>query len=146
MKALSPAPAYVLDPRWRLVAWNEALTDLIPPLRDRQSGASFLEIFLTDAAVRDVLPDWEAQASRIVTHFRLHVAQFPGPQAEHLVDALSANSSIFREVWRAQDVDRFQTMARSFLVAGSTVQFDQHRLEFADRPGWTLTVFVAVER
>lgn len=137
-----PDPAYVLDPRWRLASWNDALTALVPPLAGHGPGASFVDIFLTDPDVRRVIPDWEFQARRIVTQFRLHAAEFPGPETERVADALSAISPLFRDVWRAQDVDRFQTTTRSFVVDGTVVEFEQHRLAFSDRPGWTLTVFV----
>lgn len=138
----TPYPAYVLDPRWHLEAWNDALTRLVPPLARYGAGASFPEIFLTDPEVRDVMPDWEDQARRVVTQFRLHAAEFPGPETERVADALTAASDLFRHVWRAQDVDRFQTGTRTFLVESGAVEFEQHRLALIDRPGWTLTLLV----
>lgn len=140
--ALVPNPAYVLDPRWRLAAWNASLTEVIAPLAGHGPGASFLEVFLTDPDLRTIVPDWDVQARRVVTQFRLHAAEFPGPETERVADALSATSDVFRDVWRAQDVDRFQTTRRSFTVGGDVRHFEQHRMAFADRPGWTLTVFV----
>lgn len=140
--ALAPNPAYVLDPRWSLVAWNEALAELIPSLAARRHGVSFLEVFLTDPDVREVVDDWEEQARRVVTQFRSHAAEFPGPDTERVIDTVSAASPLFARVWREHDVDRFQTATRSFTTEGVHRTFEQHRMALTDQPGWTLTLFV----
>ncbi|MYS89743.1 MULTISPECIES: helix-turn-helix transcriptional regulator [Streptomyces] len=100
LDGLDRNPAYVLDHRMDVLAWN-ALGDAVVGFSDRAPADRNLprRVFL-DPTARDLYPDWPAIASQTVAHLRLKAGHHPDDAAMgRLVGELSAASEDFRRLW-----------------------------------------------
>ncbi|MFE6410644.1 helix-turn-helix transcriptional regulator [Streptomyces sp. NPDC057837] len=93
-------PAYVLDHRMTVLAWN-ALADALLGFEGTGPGDRSLprRLFL-DPASRDLHPRWSAIAEQTVAHLRLNAGHHPGDAAlGELVGELTRDSEDFRRLW-----------------------------------------------
>ncbi|MFF7790109.1 helix-turn-helix domain-containing protein [Streptomyces sp. NPDC007991] len=100
LDGLDRNPAYVLDHRMDVLAWN-ALGDAVVGLSDQAPGERNMprRVFL-DPSARDLYPDWAAIASQTVAHLRLQAGHHPDDAATaRLVGELSRASDDFRRLW-----------------------------------------------
>ena len=136
--SMEPAPAYVLGPTWRFLAWNRAESRLYPRL-DSLDGhrRNLLWVIFSDPAVRDLLPDWADQARQILAEFRAGTARLRShPDVCAVIDDLTATSPEFAEWWAHHDVASFQTRLRHYRHpwAGDLV-FEYQQLTPSEWPG-----------
>ena len=115
--ALDPCPAYLLGPRWDLLARNEAHRRLYPSLDDlRADDRNLVHIVFTRPEVRAVLDGWEEEARRILSQFRADtVAHRDDPEVVALVARLHEESDEFAQWWPRHDVAGFDPHRRSFV-------------------------------
>lgn len=141
---LEPNPAYLLDRTWNIVAWNDAEAHLFRPLASWTGAApNLLELVFLDNDLAALMADHDAELTRLVAQFRLHVADWPDdPDVRDLIDRLRVRSDRFAALWDAKDVRPFATTRREFAhpVAGALV-LDHHRLAVLDQPGMQLVVY-----
>ncbi|UOB12407.1 helix-turn-helix transcriptional regulator [Streptomyces sp. HP-A2021] len=100
LDGLDRNPAYVLDHRMDVLAWN-ALGDAVVGLGDKAPGERNMprRVFL-DPTARDLYPDWPAIAAQTVAHLRLKAGHHPDDAAMgRLVGELSRASDDFRRLW-----------------------------------------------
>lgn len=144
---LSPNPAYVLDPGWNIVAWNEAEVALFPGLlRYTDDPPNLLDLVFADPDLPALMADHDEEQVRLVAQFRLHRAGAPDdPELGALISRLGAGSERFAQLWKAKDVAAFTTTRRRFdhPVAGR-LEFDHHRLAVLDQAGAQLVVYTSV--
>lgn len=136
--AMGPAPAYVLGPTWRFLAWNRAEGRLYPRI-ERLDGhrRNLLWVIFADPGVRDLLADWHGQARQILAEFRAGTARLTHhPEVRAVVDELLASSTEFAEWWPSQDVAQFHTRLRRYRHpwAGELV-FEYQQLTPSEWPG-----------
>lgn len=99
-------PAYVLDHRRDLIAWNRMAAALhidfaTVPARDR----NMIWLLLTDPALRALYPDWETVGRTQVGLLRRAHARYPGDdRIRDLVERLSARCPDFELWWRSREV------------------------------------------
>ncbi|MGW5614949.1 helix-turn-helix transcriptional regulator [Streptomyces sp. NPDC003877] len=93
-------PAYVLDHRMTVLAWN-ALGDALLGLDGTgPEDRSLPRRFFLDPASRDLYPHWTAVAEQTVAHLRLNAGHHPGDAAlGELVAELTRASADFRRLW-----------------------------------------------
>lgn len=107
---LDPFPAYIVDSRFDVLAWNRGCAALYEDLpRVPAERRNILWLTFTSAATRRIFEDWEAEAARAVSLFRLQGGQRllePGPAG--LVAELERESPQFRRLWRRKDVTAFE--------------------------------------
>lgn len=140
VESLAPLPAYLLDPVWNLVAWNDPLADLVPSVATTPEP-NLVEMYLRDDSVRELIVDWDAEVRHLIAQFRLHLASFPSAEADLLVDELHTEA-IFFEEWDRLEVEAFVPTRREFdHPTRGRIALDQHRLALTDAPGWHVTVF-----
>lgn len=139
---LDPNPAYVLDHAWNLVCWNDAEARLFPVLGEVDGPANLLRLTLETPSLRHFMTDWEAEVTRLVHQFRLHLTEHPSDEGRLLVDALRADHTIVDDAWRAHDVAGFAPQRRRFRHADvGELLFDHHRLALLDHPGWLAVIY-----
>jgi transcriptional regulator with XRE-family HTH domain len=103
---LDPCPAYVLNARYDVLAWNRAEAALVCDF-DRLPGAdrNILWLMFTDPAWRSLLIDWPHDAAWMAAQFRAAMARHVGESHwRELVERLEAASEDFREMWQRHEV------------------------------------------
>jgi transcriptional regulator with XRE-family HTH domain len=143
---LDPNPAYLLDPCWNIVAWNDAEARLFAKLRTITSlPPSLLELIFLDQDLAHLMADHDEEQVRLVSQFRLHCSDWSNdPEVLAVVDSLRAASPRFAELWEAKDVSPFSTTRRRFdHPTAGRLELDHHRLAVLDQPGMQLVVYTA---
>ena len=101
-----PDPAYVIDPRFTIVAWNQAALDVFGdfsalPVRDRH-----LLRMLFGEPLRSLIVNWEPNARFVLGTFRAATGHLVAqPWFVAFVDELSRSSEEFRAWWPDYDVE-----------------------------------------
>jgi transcriptional regulator with XRE-family HTH domain len=102
MHMQEPAPSYVVDSQFDLLAWNESACAFYGiefgelPATER----NLLWLMLTHPAARERLADWESHARRLVSQCRmLWAAKMKVPRVEALVARLEAACPDFGRWW-----------------------------------------------
>jgi len=97
-------PAYVMGPRWELLAWNTAAAALFD-LHTLSPGDRNMLWYVFTHPARERMRGWEGNAQRVLAQFRAATARHLGdPRVTALVDRLAAASPHFREWWPSYDV------------------------------------------
>jgi transcriptional regulator with XRE-family HTH domain len=109
LDSLMPNPAYVIDQRFDIVAWNAAQAGLwLDPGRVPPADRNLVWLMFHDPAVRTLLEDWSGTARTVVAQFRAAAGQFPDdPRFEELSARLSEHSAEFAQWWNAYSVAEF---------------------------------------
>lgn len=131
-----PWPAYALDPAWSVCAANGAARRLFTGLFDEGDVAPNLLVYVfTHPAARDLLPDHDMRARRILAEFRRDFAKSVGdPRVQQLVDWLKANSQLFLDGWEDQSVLAREGGTRVFQHGlDGLLHFSQHTLADVER-------------
>ncbi|MFJ9008786.1 helix-turn-helix transcriptional regulator [Streptomyces canus] len=146
--AMDRAPAFVLDRRMTVLAWNP-LADAVFCYSGTTARARSIprHVFL-DPAARDFYPDWQAVAAQCVAHLRVLAGHHQDDrELTSLVGELSLKSEDFRRLWAdhqvkecAYGVKRLQHPVAGLLVFGyETLTIpgdgDQSLLVYTPEPG-----------
>ena len=140
---LAPNPAYLLDPLWNVVLWNEPEAELFPLLRGVVDGRpNLLRLFLEYQELRTTVVDWDDEIVRLVRQFRAHATSFPSDELAALINSLKAEHPAFLAAWQRQDVEQLAPHGRLLRHADGIRAYDQHRLPLPNHPGWLLVLFI----
>jgi transcriptional regulator with XRE-family HTH domain len=103
---LDPCPAYVVNARYDVVAWNRAEAALVCDFgRLPSADRNILWLMFTDPAWRRLLIDWEHDAAWVAAQFRAAMARHVGESHwTGLVERLREASDDFREMWQRHEV------------------------------------------
>ncbi len=108
LESLEPNPAYLVNLRWNLVAWNQAAISVFgdftvfPP-----SERNLMWLAFTNSAMKELFVNWEEFAHCLLVHFRADYAQNTNEQSwTELAVALQKISPQFRKWWKSHDVAR----------------------------------------
>ncbi len=114
--SMEPAPAYVLGPRWEIVAWNSAEELLYPMLRSLEADdRNLLWVMFCEPSARDLIVDWDDRARSTLAEFRASTTLlFDDPTMIDLVARISTASAEFAAWWPQHDVATFQTRLRRY--------------------------------
>lgn len=106
LSAISDAPAYVVDHRTDVRAWNRPAAALITDFGELPAAErNMARLVFLDDGVRDLYVDWWARARDVVAFLRLDIARPPGPPAaQALIEELSAVSPEFGQIWAEHDI------------------------------------------
>lgn len=105
MDDLIARPAYILNLRWDVVAWNAAADRVFKFSAQAPGRRNLLWMLFADPAMREVFVDWSEQAPAMLSTFRRDFASAPGePDVAELVDELECVSPDFKAWWREHDV------------------------------------------
>lgn len=109
LDSLLPNPAYVIDHRFDIVAWNAAQVALwMDPGGVPEDDRNLVVLLFTDPLVRTLLVDWKETARMVVAQFRAAAGQYPAdPRFDQVVARLSADSAEFRGWWESYPVAEF---------------------------------------
>lgn len=148
LRALEPSPAYVLGPRWDVLAWNRPQALLYPqfetlPPEDR----NLVWIMFVEPGARALNHDWENEARRVLSQFRAETSPFrEDPAVVALVDRLRAESPEFAAWWPRHDVAGFEEHVRTFEhAAAGTLRFRTEQLTPTGDPDLRVVVHLPLD-
>jgi transcriptional regulator with XRE-family HTH domain len=105
---LGTAPAFVLGRRWDYLAWNRAACALFGDFdKVPRAARNHLWLMFMDPGRREMFPDWERGAWRVVAKFRADSASHIGDASfDELIQALRQSSPEFCKAWKRHEVAR----------------------------------------
>ena len=139
-------PAYVLNLRWDLLAWNRAAESMFGFERWPAGERNFLWLLFNDPALRERFVDWEEQTPRMLASFRrdfVRAASDPG--IADLVESLSRVSPEFQRWWPCQDVTAPCGGVRRLRVDGEARAYEHSTLIIDEDRHLRLVVYVQQE-
>lgn len=145
---LQPNPAYVVDPWWDLLAYNNAYAGLVGGLDHRPPPeCNILWLNFTEPRIRELNVDWNTQARQLVGQLRSHIAEYPNEaRGAELVENLEAASPKFAELWRTNTVRRFEGSQKRFdHPEVGRLTFDYIKLAAANDDRQHLLVFLPAD-
>jgi transcriptional regulator with XRE-family HTH domain len=148
LDALDPCPAYLLGPRWDLLAWNRSEERLYPklsalPPEDR----NLVWITFADADARSLIGGWEAEARRVLSQFRAETVPLrDDPAVAALIERLLEASEEFRSWWPRHDVGGFSAHVRTFHhPTVGRLTFEHQQVVAAGEPDLRVVVHLGIE-
>jgi transcriptional regulator with XRE-family HTH domain len=143
-----PYPAYLVSPRWDLLAWNRAKAGLIgDPSRLAEPERNTVWIVFTDPVQRRLLVDWRRQALGMLAQYRIDAAQYPKePRFAALTESLRQASTEFRDWWDHDVITDFQPTRRLFDHPElGRLTFDHVKLAVVETPELKLITLVPAD-
>lgn len=115
LEHLEPNPAFVVDPRFDIWAWNRTCDVLYGDLSVLPEGRrNVLWLTFTSDLVKELWSDWERHALEAIALFRTQAGErILAPELAGLVAELSAESQQFRQLWERREVAPFVAGERS---------------------------------
>ncbi|MER6086319.1 hypothetical protein [Streptomyces sp. NPDC001833] len=143
VRELSPNPAYVMNPWWDALAYNDAYAELLGGL-DRRSAdeRNILRIVFTESRGPGLFADWLGEARSLAGQLRVALARYPDdPRGPALLESLLDSSEAFRVLWDERNVNGF-TSARKELRHPRLGRVDLDCLKLADARDEKLSLMV----
>ena len=105
---LPARPAYVMNLRWDVIAWNAAADRLFDLSGRKREDRNILRMIFADPALRRRLPAWREDAPRLLAHFRCDLAAAPDdPDMLRLIEDLKKVSPDFRRWMEQPDLESY---------------------------------------
>jgi transcriptional regulator with XRE-family HTH domain len=140
-----PIPAFIMDIRWDILAWNRAACLLHEDLaRLPPDERNVIWITFTGLHFRQVMPEWERHARRAVAQFRADYDLAPGDaRFRSLVSHLMEVSPEFGAWWSSHDVQERTNVNKALQhPAVGELALEQITLQVAGSPGLRLVMLV----
>ncbi|MER7186789.1 hypothetical protein ABT404_46275 [Streptomyces hyaluromycini] len=148
VRELFPKPAYVMNPWWDLLAYNDAYAELLGGLDRRAADErNILRITFAESRGSGLFVDWLGEARSLVGQLRVALARYPDdPRGPALLESLLNSSEAFRELWDERSVSGF-TAARKELRHPRLGRIDLDCLKLSDAHDekLSLTVFLPAQ-
>ncbi len=111
LETMGVYPAYVICPRWDIIAWNRAACQVYADFSMMSpQERNFLWFLFTDQRLRTRLVDWEGKAQHALAFFRTSTQLYIGEAwLTEIVTDLEQVSPEFREWWPRYDVQGCNT-------------------------------------
>ncbi|RHW23109.1 helix-turn-helix transcriptional regulator [Pseudomonas jilinensis] len=125
MDDLEIRPAYVMNLRWDVIAWNQIADELFGFSHLDQHERNILRMVFANPALRKRLPAWQEDAQQILALFRCDLATAPqDPAMLTLIEDLKVLSADFRRWWKKPEPVSYRRGIASIL------DFEDKRLDF----------------
>jgi transcriptional regulator with XRE-family HTH domain len=147
VQALRPLPAYVVNGRWDLLAYNPEAAELgnfeVAPLERR----NIMWLAFVHHTLRERVSDHDDEAARHVAMFRAAMADhMDDPAWLRLRDDLMAASAQFRELWDRYDIIPPRTRLKVFRHPEiGVIRLEVSSLFLSDRPHARLVAYATVD-
>jgi transcriptional regulator with XRE-family HTH domain len=148
VQELRPKPAYVVNPWWDLLAYNDAYAELLGGLDQRPvTERNILWITFAESRGAELFVDWLGEARSLVGRLRMTIAQHPNdPRGPELLHLLQESSEEFRALWDEQIVSGFRSTRKALLHPRlGRVDLDYLKLADAHDDQNSLIVFLPAE-
>lgn len=131
---LAMRPAYVVNLRWDVVAWNAAADDLFGFTGRKQPDRNIMHLVFADPEFRRRLPEWRDEAPKLLAQFRYDLAGAPDdPAMQALVDELKRLSPDFRKWFERPGLESYARGIGAILDLGGTLSYFLHEMLIVDQ-------------
>lgn len=149
LEALAPKPAYLLDQRWDVVAWNAPAERLLGSFPgDEWWSRNLVARMFIDPQWRALFADWHDVARSCVAQFRAMAAELGrDPDHARLVSALEQASPEFAALWAMRELAEAPGWTKRFShpeLGALAFTYTSLRPEGADRQ-FRLTIYTAAD-
>ena len=146
LAAMDGIPAYVIDCRTEVLAWNQLAAALTVDFATRPPDQrNWARLVFLDDEIANLFVDWESKARETVGYLQLSAGRHPDdPQLAQLVGDLSMGSEPFRRMWAAHDVRDKAHGSKGFRhpVVGE-LELAYQTLHLSDEPDQALVTYTA---
>jgi transcriptional regulator with XRE-family HTH domain len=106
LDVVSPAPAYVVNARWQVVAWNRIACQVFVDFATlSEPERNLLRLLFTNPIVRERYEQWECVAERMLALFRVSTTRSIGERwYTDLIEELWSASREFQQWWPKHDI------------------------------------------
>jgi len=145
-------PAYVMNQRWDVIAWNRQASGLFVGWLDQfkvrvtSDYPNLLTYTFLTPQSRKLIVDWPNRARRIVAEFRAECGKHADQEPFlSFIEELKSNSSEFRRAWNAQNVISREGGLRKFTHPDKgALAYEQITLNFSARRDIKLVMLLPV--
>ncbi|MET8828634.1 helix-turn-helix transcriptional regulator [Streptomyces sp. NPDC004610] len=149
VRELHPRPAYVMNPWWDLLTYNEGYAELLGGLDQRPEGErNVLWLTFVESRGSGLFVDWPGEARALVGQFRMALGRHPDdPRGPELLRSLRRASDAFGELWEEQTVSGFTSSRKELRHPrdGRRLDLDYLKLADAQDEQQSLIVFLPAE-
>ncbi|MBQ4774760.1 helix-turn-helix transcriptional regulator [Pectobacterium versatile] len=129
MHDLAPHPAYILNLRWDVLAFNEPANQLFNFDAHPSERRNLLWLLFTDPLLHERFIGWEQQAQQMLSSFRRDFARATQEADIHeLVEELEQVSPDFKTWWRQHEVQAPCSGVRQLMIDGKAETFEHTSL------------------
>ncbi|HEV7368583.1 helix-turn-helix transcriptional regulator, partial [Arenibaculum sp.] len=126
-------PAYVLNLRWDVIAWNAPAGSLFGFRGREQADRNIMRLVFADPELRNRLPAWREDAPKLVAQFRCDLATAPDdPAMLALIDELKTLSPDFRRWFGQPDLESYSRGVGAVLDPNGTRRAFAHEMLIVD--------------
>lgn len=130
---LTMRPAYVVNLRWDVVAWNKAADDLFGFAGRERPERNIMRLVFADPEFRHRLPEWRDEAPALLAQFRYDLAGHPDdPAMLALVNELKRLSPHFRRWFEQPGLEGYARGIGAILDLGGTLSCFLHEMLIVD--------------
>ncbi|MEV7234682.1 helix-turn-helix transcriptional regulator [Streptomyces sp. NPDC051020] len=132
-----PHPAIALGPRFNILAWNQARTDVYGDLTKIPSEHRHMLWLFFGGYLRELIQNWEQSARSVLAEFRAATGLYVHePWFTKLVRELSQNSKEFRGWWQQHEIESHHVTTREvWHPAVGRMVLEESALVVDDRSG-----------
>lgn len=142
MHDLAPHPAYILNLRWDVLAFNEPANQLFSFDAHSPDRRNLLWLLFTDPLLHERFVDWETQAPQMLSSFRRDFARATQENDIHeLVDELERVSPDFKIWWRQHNVHAPCSGVRQLIIENEAEAFEHTSLTIDEDRHLRLVVY-----
>ncbi|MGG1658844.1 helix-turn-helix transcriptional regulator [Brevibacillus sp. NRS-1366] len=142
-------PAYIIDKRWNVLAWNQISGTLCGDLsRAPELERNMLWRVFEVEESKSRIVNWENVASTMVAHFRSRLAWYMNDSwYQELFDKLYGKSEEFRTLWNRQDVSgALEGEQIIHLPEAGVLTFRYHTFKISESSAFAMRVFTPLEK
>lgn len=130
---LAMRPAYVVNLRWDVVAWNTAADDLFGFASRERPDRNIMRLVFADPEFRRRLPEWHDEAPKLLAQFRYDLASAPDdPAMLALIDELKRLSPDFRRWFERPGMESYARGIGAMLAPGGPSFCFRHEMLIVD--------------
>jgi hypothetical protein len=108
-----PHPAFALGPRFNILAWNQARTDVYGDLAKIPPAHRHMLWLFFGGHMREMIQNWEPSARSVLAEFRAATGLYVHePWFTTLVRELGQSSTEFRRWWRQHEIEKHHVTTR----------------------------------
>ncbi|MDP4534735.1 helix-turn-helix transcriptional regulator [Alkalimonas collagenimarina] len=126
-------PAYIMDLRWNLIAWNTPADELFSLAKRQPAERNLLRLLFTDPQLRSRLPNWQHDAVQLLAQFRCDMAAAPeDPFIQQLIAELKQLSPAFNQLWATPKMENYSRGIQTIMTNDRTPKRFQHKVLAVD--------------